>query len=215
MTTGNLDGISVLYVEDDTVTREEVSSFLKRRIQNLVIAADGGEGLIKFRINQPDIVITDIRMPVLDGLKMASAIQSERKETLIIVTTAHSDLSSMLEAIDIGIDHYVMKPVDYAKLGVAISKCAEIVAFRRAEAAYQAEREKLIKDLQDVLAKVKLLSGFLPICSSCKKIRDDKGYWQQIEAYIRDHSEAEFSHGICPDCGKKLYPGYYSDPDSQ
>lgn len=69
------------------------------------------------------------------------------------------------------------------------------------------EREKLIGELQGALAKVKQLSGFLPICASCKKIRDDKGYWKQIEFYIRDHSEAEFSHGLCPDCAQKLYPG--------
>jgi PAS domain S-box-containing protein len=70
----------------------------------------------------------------------------------------------------------------------------------------EAEREKLINELQKALGDVKRLSGFLPICSSCKKIRDDEGYWNQIEAYIRDHSEAEFSHSICPDCAKKLYP---------
>ena len=67
------------------------------------------------------------------------------------------------------------------------------------------EKEELIEKLQESLKKVKLLSGFLPICASCKKIRDDKGYWNQIETYIRAHSEAEFSHGICPDCYKKLY----------
>jgi len=70
------------------------------------------------------------------------------------------------------------------------------------------ERERLIAKLREALSKVKLLSGFLPICASCKKIRDDKGYWQQIEAYIRDHSEAEFSHGICPECAKQLYPQF-------
>jgi phage/plasmid primase-like uncharacterized protein len=68
------------------------------------------------------------------------------------------------------------------------------------------EREKLIHEIQGALAQIKKLSGLLPICASCKKIRDDKGYWNQIESYIRDHSEAEFSHGICPDCMKKLYP---------
>ena len=70
------------------------------------------------------------------------------------------------------------------------------------------EREKLISELQMAMAEVKKLSGFLPICSSCKKIRDDEGYWNQIESYIRDHSEAEFSHGICPECVKKLYPDF-------
>ncbi len=68
------------------------------------------------------------------------------------------------------------------------------------------ERARLIGELQEALAKVKTLSGLLPICASCKSIRDDQGYWQQIEAYIRDHSEAEFSHSVCPECAKKLYP---------
>ncbi len=75
---------------------------------------------------------------------------------------------------------------------------------RRAEE----ERENLIRDLRDALANIKVLRGMLPICASCKKIRDDRGYWKQIESYIRDHSEAEFSHSICPDCQKKLYPEY-------
>ena len=69
------------------------------------------------------------------------------------------------------------------------------------------KRKKVIGDLEKALSKVKTLSGLLPICSYCKKIRDDKGYWNQIESYIRDHSEAEFSHGICQECAKKYYPG--------
>lgn len=68
------------------------------------------------------------------------------------------------------------------------------------------ERRRLIEELQKALGEVKQLSGILPICASCKKIRDDQGYWEQIESYIRDHSEAQFSHGICPECVKKLYP---------
>ena len=68
------------------------------------------------------------------------------------------------------------------------------------------QREKTLKELQDALQNIKVLKGFLPICASCKKIRDDNGYWNQIEAYIQEHSEAEFSHGICPECTKRLYP---------
>jgi PAS domain S-box-containing protein len=73
------------------------------------------------------------------------------------------------------------------------------------------EQERLILQLQEALAKVKTLSGLLPICASCKKIRDDKGYWTQIERYISKHSNAEFSHGICPDCAKKLYSDYVKE----
>ena len=68
------------------------------------------------------------------------------------------------------------------------------------------ETAGIIKELQDANSKVKILAGLLPICASCKKIRDDKGYWNQLESYIGEHSEAEFSHGICPECAKKLYP---------
>jgi PAS domain S-box-containing protein len=77
------------------------------------------------------------------------------------------------------------------------------------------EREKLISELQDALSKIKTLSGLLPICSSCKKVRDDQGYWHQIENYISEHSEADFTHGICQECAKKLYPEIYSEDDSK
>ncbi|MCX8119178.1 MAG: PAS domain S-box protein, partial [Desulfobacterota bacterium] len=83
-----------------------------------------------------------------------------------------------------------------------LSSFIDITARKKA----QQEREELIAKLQKALSEIKTLRGFIPICSSCKKIRDDKGYWTQIEAYIRDHSEAEFTHGLCPDCLKKLYP---------
>lgn len=73
------------------------------------------------------------------------------------------------------------------------------------------EREQLIIDHMDALSKIKTLSGMLPICASCKRIRDDKGYWNQIESYVEQHSEAEFSHGICPECAQKIYPKYYND----
>ena len=78
----------------------------------------------------------------------------------------------------------------------------EIVERKRAETA----REQIIIELQDALAQVRTLTGLLPMCASCKKIRDDAGYWHQVEAYVQNHSEAQFSHGLCPDCIKKLYP---------
>ncbi len=81
----------------------------------------------------------------------------------------------------------------------------EIIERKRTEE----ERERLILKLQEALDKIKTLRGLLPICASCKKIRDDQGYWHQVEIYIRDHSEAEFSHGLCPDCLKKLYPDFF------
>jgi hypothetical protein len=86
--------------------------------------------------------------------------------------------------------------------------CTDITARKRAEA----EREKLIGELKQALAEVKTLSGLLPICASCKRVRDDGGYWNQIESYIRTRSEVQFSHGLCPDCVTKLYPDLDDPP---
>ncbi len=70
------------------------------------------------------------------------------------------------------------------------------------------QKEKLIGDLQKALSEIKMLTGLLPICTNCKKIRDDKGYWNQIETYIQSHTDARFSHGICPKCAEELYPDF-------
>ncbi len=78
----------------------------------------------------------------------------------------------------------------------------EVAAHERSEH----DKEVLIEELQKALAEIKTLKGIVPICASCKKIRDDQGFWNQIEAYVREHSEAEFSHGLCPDCARTLYP---------
>jgi len=75
------------------------------------------------------------------------------------------------------------------------------------------KREKTISEREKALEDIKILRGLLPICASCKKIRDDQGYWNQIDVYVHEHSEADFSHGICPECAKKLYPKFYKDKD--
>lgn len=97
---------------------------------------------------------------------------------------------------------FVIKPFKDHELSVAIE-----LAFYKS--VMDAEREKLIVELKQALDEIKTLKGFLPICAACKKIRDDKGYWQQIEVYISDHSEAEFSHGMCPDCAREYYPEFF------
>jgi K+-sensing histidine kinase KdpD len=83
-----------------------------------------------------------------------------------------------------------------------------VASGRRTQARMLAEKEKLIRSLEEARENIKVLSGLLPICAACKKIRDSEGYWEQLEQYIRAHSEAEFSHGICPDCMTRLYPEY-------
>ncbi len=96
-------------------------------------------------------------------------------------------------------------PIDIAGRRKALVFVQDITEQKRREE----EREQLIRELQKALSEVKRLSGLIPICASCKKIRDDRGYWKQVEEYIKEHSDAEFSHGICPECAEKLYPELY------
>ena len=198
--------ISILYVEDEQVTRSAVARMLKRRVLTVYEAENGGEGLDLYKQYRPDIVISDIKMPVLDGMEMSKEIKSLDKNSRIILTTAHSDAGILINSIEVGIDKYLMKPLDMAALFSSVEKCAENIMLEKKIQQQSKEKDELIAKLQDALDNVKKLSGLLPICASCKKIRDDKGYWQQIEGYIREHSEAQFSHGLCPDCVKKLYP---------
>lgn len=98
----------------------------------------------------------------------------------------------------------IMQALIRVALFITIAGIVTFLSIRHKRA--QGEREKLILELREALKKVRLLTGLLPVCASCKKIRNDKGYWEQIEVYVRDHSEAEFSHSICPECAGRLYP---------
>jgi len=200
--------LALLYVEDEPVTRSTIAAMLERQIQTVYQAGDGKAGLEAFKAHRPEVVITDIRMPVMGGLDMAREIRALAPRTHIIVTTAHNDTDFFLDAIDIGIDQYVLKPVSLDLLFAAIRKSQEILGLERVIKFKDAEQKRLIKELQQALASIKTLSGLIPICASCKKIRDDQGYWNQLEAYISEHSDAEFSHGICPECAIKIYPNF-------
>jgi len=121
----------------------------------------------------------------------------------------HGERIGALEVIYLeerpGSDEGPFQKEERSLINAIVGRLGKIIERKQAELALNQERDKL----QDALAKVKILSGLLPICANCKKIRDDKGYWNQIEAYIRDHSEADFSHSICPECAKNLYPEFH------
>jgi response regulator RpfG family c-di-GMP phosphodiesterase len=141
-------------------------------------------------------------MPVMDGIdvvrKVRESLSSEEHYVYTILLTRKGSKDDIVAGLAAGADDYVVKPFNHNELQARIRSGQRIVEL-------QSALTDANLSLRKALAQVKKLSGFLPICASCKKIRDDKGYWQQIEAYIRDHSEAEFSHGICPECAEKLY----------
>jgi PAS domain S-box-containing protein len=170
----------------------------RKRIRTLVGEVKGKAKVItdEFPVNlyghkvTLDITPIDSEMPSV--IIMMNDV-TERKRSEEALRRAHDELEATVKE----------RTLELVRVNKDMKQ--EIEERKRAER----EREKLILELTEALEKVKTLTGLLPICASCKKIRDDKGYWNQIESYIRRHSEAEFTHSICPDCSRRLYP----DPD--
>lgn len=122
-----IEDMSILYVEDDDVIRENMYDFLNRRFDHVLLAENGAVGLELYRENVPEIIMTDIRMPVMDGLEMTRAILEMNDKVTIIVTSAHNEVKYLLGAIELGISHYLLKPLEREKLDASLQHCVEIV----------------------------------------------------------------------------------------
>jgi DNA-binding response OmpR family regulator len=155
--------------------------------------------------NQHDIYLVDYVLGEHNGVRLLNEAQEGGCKAPIIVLTGRGDREVDMAAMQAGAADYL----DKSQIKAPLLERSIRYAIERKRAAD--EREQLVAELQEALARVKQLSGMLPICASCKKIRDDKGYWKQIETYIRDHSEADFSHSICPECAKGLYTEVQND----
>jgi len=205
------NSLKVLIAEDDYLVSEEIVRLLKNiGYKHIEEATTGVEAVDMVCALRPDVVLMDIQLPKLDGLEATRRIQ-ECCPTPVVVLTAYESQELVKKASEMGVSSYLTKPprsdeIERA-ITIALARHGDLMQLRRLFSEIESKNKKL----EEALAKVKTLSGLLPICASCKKIRDDKGYWNQIEGYIRDHSEAQFSHGICPECAKKLYPELYED----
>lgn len=160
------------------------------------------KGLELLNEERVDVILLDLSLPDSSGYETLTRTMAAAPDIPIVVMTGLNDETVAVQAVRAGAQDYLLKGQADGNLLIRAIR----YAIERKEAT--TEREELIKELQDALMKIKTLQGMLPICASCKRIRDDKGYWNQIESYISEHSEAVFSHGICPECMEKLYPEY-------
>jgi AmiR/NasT family two-component response regulator len=196
----------VLIVEDEPVIAEMIQGMLEDMGYSVAGKAVNGLQAVEMAPSiRPDVILMDLQMPDMDGIEASRRIQ-ECCPTPIVVLTAHETTNWVERASAVGVGAYLLKPPNAQEMKrgitIAIARFNDLMELRR-----------LNKKLQKALTKISTLSGLLPICTNCKKIRDDEGYWQQIEVYIRDHSEAEFSHSLCPGCAKELYPEVYQKLD--
>jgi DNA-binding response OmpR family regulator len=173
--------MKILIAEDESVARLSLGAQLKALGHEVIAARDGEEAWELFGVHGPSILITDWMMPKIDGLELCRLIRSgnRAKYTFIIMLTALSGKGSYLEGMKAGADDFVTKPFDGDELSARLRVAERILSLQ---------------------AEVTQLEGLLPICSYCKKIRDDNNLWQPVDQYITRRTEASFSHGICPEC---------------
>ncbi|MFN2454047.1 MAG: response regulator transcription factor [Pyrinomonadaceae bacterium] len=186
----------VLIAEDDPVSRLMLEATLEDWGHEVVVTSDGDHALAELqKENAPRLAILDWMMPGMDGPEICQRLRRMQTSTpvYILILTAKSSKEEIVAGLKAGANDYLTKPFDGEELRARVQVGATVVELQRT----LAER---VAELEDSILQVKQLQGILPICSYCKNVRDDQNYWQRVESYVADHTDAKFSHSICPEC---------------
>lgn len=194
--------MKILIAEDDFTMRNLLKALLTKRGHDVVVTVNGAEAWDKMqKPDAPRLAILDWMMPEMDGLEVCRRVRILETDLppYIIMLTSKGEKSDIVAGLEAGADDYLSKPFDHNELHARVDVGLRLIEM-------QAILAGKIEELRQAIDQIKTLRGIVPICANCKKIRDDQGYWKQVEVYVRDHTEAEFSHSICPECKKELYP---------
>ena len=190
----------ILIAEDDPISRFVLEHMLFKWGHEVIVTADGTQAWATLqREDAPTVAILDWMMPGMDGTEVCRQVRRapSTTPTYIILLTAKSSKEDVVAGLDAGADDYLTKPFDRAELRARLQVGLRVVELQR-------NLSERVIELEDALSQVKQLQGILPICSYSKSVRDDQNYWQKVESYISNHSEAQFSHGICPPCYERV-----------
>ena len=190
----------ILIVDDVPHNLQVLGEILDKAGYEVAAAMGGREGLAAVERERPELILLDVMVPELDGFAVCRELQGREtsREIPVIFLTARVGSEAIVEGFEAGAVDYITKPVNRGELLARVKLHLELVAARR-------ELERQNAALKSALEEIQTLRGIIPICSHCKRIRDDEGIWKQIELYIQQHSEATFSHGLCPKCMDELY----------
>jgi PleD family two-component response regulator len=196
----------ILIVDDVAENVEVLYRLLEGEGYRFAVAQNVKETYQAVEREVPDLILLDVMLPDGDGFEAAEELLRSYSDRYlpIIFITARTHVDDKVRGFQVGGVDYIIKPFEYREVQARVRTHLEL---KRAEA----ERTKLIGELQEALQEVRQLRGIIPICARCKKVRDDGGYWQQVEHYISTHSEVEFSHSLCPACIRELYPDLGAD----
>ena len=191
--------IRLLVADDDRMATKILTAAIKDWPFEVVVVHDGEAAWTVMSEQHPQIAVLDWEMPGADGPELCRRARQtpECAGTYIILLTGREGRANLIHGLGAGADDYVTKPFDREEFLVRIQVGARV-------AALQQRLAERVEELQAALANVRQLEGFIAICSYCKRIRSDAQQWEQMERYISDHSHAQFSHGICPDCFEKV-----------
>jgi len=198
----------ILLVEDNKsdadlireMIHEESGKDVDKAEYELISRDSHGKAMEYLAENTVDAILLDLSLPDSEGIDSVRRLIAREKNTPVIVLTGLADEAVAIQALQSGVQDYLNKDALCGDLLVRSLRYS-MERFHNLQ-----EKEKLIRELQEALDNVKTLSGLLPICAKCKNIRTDDGYWMQVESYLRDYSGLNFTHSICPECVKKLYP---------
>lgn len=196
--------MKILIAEDDLTSHHVLKTVLEKWDYEVLSTYNGREA---WEMLQQDknirLAVLDWMMPEMDGVELIGKIRAAKdfKSMYIILLTAMGQREDIIAGLEAGANDYITKPFDRNELRARIKVGERVVGL-------QGELQKRIHELEEALDQIRTLKGLIPMCAGCKKIRDDQGYWQQVEEYILEHSEAAVSHGLCPECIAKHYPEY-------
>ena len=189
-----------LVADDDPVARVILTRALQGWAIEPIVVADGAAAwAVIVSESAPSLAIMDWAMPGLDGPELCRRIRGTPASAsmYVILLTSRDAADDVVVGLDAGADDYLVKPFRAAELRARINAGIRVLTL-------QERLAQRVEELQQALANVKQLRGLLPICSYCKRIRSDEDYWQQVETYITDRTDAAFSHGVCPNCFEKM-----------
>ncbi len=188
--------MKVLIAEDDPVSRRLLEATLNTFGFEVILAADGAQAWAVLQgEDPPSLTILDWMMPEMDGVEICRRVRQlpAAIPPYLILLTAKSEKTDVVIGLDAGANDYLTKPFDRSELRARIQVGTHVLELQKALVGR-------VQELEDALSQVKQLQGLLPICSYCKKVRDEQNYWQRVESYLSEHAQVVLSHGICPDC---------------